>query len=106
MAEFSWAARGAFLERVGGERAQGRTAAGKHAEDGAERGTAQHRRPGTAEIFARRPQPGDLLRRQAPSLLRLRQIGDDLANSENADRKRGDVDSIGQLGDAERKPRP
>src|SRR5262244_1831765 len=48
MAEFSWAARGAFLERVGGERAQGRTAAGKHAEDGAERGTAQHRRPGTA----------------------------------------------------------
>src|SRR5262249_62175157 len=99
MAEFSWAARGAFLERVGGERAQGRTAAGKHAEDGAERGTEQHRRPGTAEIFARRPQPGDLLRRKTPRLLRLRQIGDDLDKSENADRKGSGVGSIYVHGD-------
>src|SRR5258708_33551274 len=106
VAEFSRVSRGAFLERVGSKRAQGRASAGKHAENRAERRAAQHRRPGAAEVLARPPQPADLLRRQAPRLLRLRQIGDDLADAENADRKGGDVDAVVQLGNADPKPRP
>ena len=81
VAELRRIARPALLEGVGGKRAQGRTAAGKHAEDGAERGAAQHGGKGATEIIARRPQARDLLCSEGTRFLRLRQIGDDLADA-------------------------
>ena len=52
--------------------------------DRAEAGAAQHRRPGTAEVVAGRPEPRDLLRHQRTLFVRLRQVGDDLADAEHA----------------------
>ncbi len=58
------------------------------------------------EVLARRPQPGDLLRNEGARLRRPRQVGNDLADAEHADRQGRDVDTVGQLGDAEREAGP
>ena len=101
VAEARGVARDLLLQHIGRERGQRRAAARQHAEQRAEPGAAQRRRPRQLDLVARRHQLRDALRQQRAALAAARQIGDDLADAEHADRQHRELDAVGELGEVE-----
>jgi hypothetical protein len=54
-----------------------------------------------AEVLQRRPQALDLVGEHLAVLGRLAEVGDDLAEAEDAHRDRHEADPVGQLGNVE-----
>jgi hypothetical protein len=77
-------------------------AARQHAERRAERGAAQHGGPGELEVRARRPQPRDLFCDDRAAFLCSREVGDDLAHAEQADRHHREFQAVRERGETER----
>jgi hypothetical protein len=90
-----------LLERVGRERRQQRAATGQHAQDGAQRRAADHRRPGLLEVLLGGPQALHVVREHLAVLGRLAEVGDDLAEAEQAHGDHHEADAVGEFRDVE-----